>query len=79
MYEVGEGTQGSIVCSHTFEPAHRDAVESLAVRGDVFYSGSRDCCIKKWDSASRRLLQVPREHERVVRELKLTPPPVTRH
>uniref|UniRef100_A0A4W6E4U6 Kinesin family member 21A n=1 Tax=Lates calcarifer TaxID=8187 RepID=A0A4W6E4U6_LATCA len=57
MFEVTEGVQGSITSSHTFEPAHQDGVESLAVNGDVFYSGSRDYYIKKWDLASRELLQ----------------------
>lgn len=58
MFEVAEGVQGSITSSHTFDPAHQDGVESLAVHGDVFYSGSRDYYIKKWDLASQRLLQV---------------------
>lgn len=58
MFEVAEGAQGSISSCQTFEPAHQDGVESLAVHGDVFYSGSRDYCIKKWDLTSKRLLQV---------------------
>lgn len=58
MYEVGEGTQGSIGSGHTFDPAHQDGVESLRVHGDAFFSGSRDRCIRKWDLASKRLLQV---------------------
>ncbi|XP_037616162.1 kinesin-like protein KIF21A isoform X1 [Sebastes umbrosus] len=57
MFEVAEGAQGSISSSQTFEPAHQDGVESLAVHGDVFYSGSRDYYIKKWDLTSKRLLQ----------------------
>ncbi|KAM3859056.1 kinesin-like protein KIF21A [Diretmus argenteus] len=57
MFEVAEGVQGSISSSHTFDPAHQDGVESLAVHGDIFYSGSRDYYIKKWDLASKRLLQ----------------------
>lgn len=64
MFEVAEGAQGSISSSHTFDPAHQDSVESLAVHRDVLYSGSRDYYIKKWDLASKQLLQVrwyPRE------------------
>lgn len=61
MFEVAEGAQGSISSSHTFEPAHQDSVESVAVHGDVFYSGSRDYYIKKWDLASKQLLQVVQE------------------
>ncbi|KAK2858855.1 hypothetical protein Q5P01_003475 [Channa striata] len=57
MFEVAEGAQGSVSSSHTFEPAHQDGVESLAVYGDVFYSGSRDYFIKKWDLANKQLLQ----------------------
>lgn len=58
MYEVTEGTQGSISAGHTFDPAHQEDVESLAVHGDVLYSTSRDFCIKKWDLSSKRQLQV---------------------
>ena len=58
MFEVAEGAQGSVSSSHTFEPTHQDGVESLAVHRDVFYSGSRDYYIKKWDLASKQLLQV---------------------
>uniref|UniRef100_A0A8C4EMS1 Kinesin family member 21A n=1 Tax=Dicentrarchus labrax TaxID=13489 RepID=A0A8C4EMS1_DICLA len=57
MFEVAEGAQGSISSSHTFDPAHQDGVESLAVHRDVFYSGSRDYYIKKWDLAGKQLLQ----------------------
>ncbi|KAM3587854.1 uncharacterized protein V6R79_015363 [Siganus canaliculatus] len=57
MFEVAEGAQGSITSIHTFDPAHQDGVESLAVHGDVFYSGSRDFHVKKWDLASKKLLQ----------------------
>uniref|UniRef100_A0A3Q3JAJ6 Kinesin motor domain-containing protein n=1 Tax=Monopterus albus TaxID=43700 RepID=A0A3Q3JAJ6_MONAL len=57
IYEVTEGVQGSISSSHTLDPAHQDAVESLVMHGDVFYSSSRDYFIKKWDLASKQLLQ----------------------
>ncbi|XP_008291014.1 kinesin-like protein KIF21A [Stegastes partitus] len=57
MFEVAEGAQGSIGSGHTFDPAHQDGVESLAVHGDIFYSSSRDHYIKKWDLASKQLLQ----------------------
>uniref|UniRef100_UPI003AAAB3F9 kinesin-like protein KIF21A n=1 Tax=Centroberyx gerrardi TaxID=166262 RepID=UPI003AAAB3F9 len=57
MFEVAEGAQGSISSSHSFDPGHQDGVESLSVHRDVFYSGSRDYYIKKWDLASKRLLQ----------------------
>ncbi|XP_047431510.1 kinesin-like protein KIF21A isoform X2 [Mugil cephalus] len=57
MFEVTEGAQGSVSSCHTFDPSHQDTVESLAVHGDVFYSSSRDCCVKKWDLAGKQLLQ----------------------
>ncbi|KAK5609460.1 Kinesin-like protein kif21a, partial [Crenichthys baileyi] len=57
MFEVTEGAQGSITSSYTFDPTHQDSVESLAIHGDVFYSSSRDYYIKKWDVASKKLLQ----------------------
>ncbi|KAG7495759.1 kinesin KIF21A isoform X2 [Solea senegalensis] len=57
MFEVAEGAQGSISSIHAFEPTHQDSVESIAVHGEVFYSGSRDYYIKKWDLASKQLLQ----------------------
>lgn len=58
MFEVAEGVQGCVTPSHTFDPAHQDSVESLAVHGEVFYSSSRDCSILKWDLASKKLLRV---------------------
>ncbi|XP_068163068.1 kinesin-like protein KIF21A isoform X2 [Antennarius striatus] len=57
MFEVAEGAQGSVPSHHTFEPAHQDGVESLFIHGDVFYSGSRDYCIKKWDLTRKQLQQ----------------------
>lgn len=75
MYEVAEGAQGSISSSHTFDPGHQDGVESLAVHGDVFYSGSRDYYIKKWDLASKQLLQVHFVHSSTAYFQEFFPPP----
>lgn len=58
MYEVTEGAQGSISAGHTFDPAHQEGVESLAVNRDILYSSSRDFCIKKWDLSRKQQLQV---------------------
>lgn len=58
MFEVTEGAQGSVGSSYTFDPAHQDSVESLAVHRDALYSSSRDYYIKKWDMASKSLVQV---------------------
>ncbi|PWA14672.1 hypothetical protein CCH79_00014381 [Gambusia affinis] len=57
MFEVTEGAQGSIASSYTFDPAHQDSVEFLAVHRDALYSSSRDYYIKKWDMASKSLVQ----------------------
>ncbi|KAM4712041.1 kinesin-like protein KIF21A isoform 4-T4 [Anableps anableps] len=57
MFEVTEGAQGSIGSSYTLDPSHQDSVESVAVHGDVLYSSSRDYYVKKWDMASKKLLQ----------------------
>lgn len=57
MYEVSEGAQGSIGASHTFDPAHQDGIECLAMHGDVLYSSSRDFHINKWDLSSKQQLQ----------------------
>uniref|UniRef100_A0A3P9NPR1 Kinesin family member 21A n=1 Tax=Poecilia reticulata TaxID=8081 RepID=A0A3P9NPR1_POERE len=57
MFEVTEGAQGSVGSSYTFDPAHQDSVESLAVHRDALYSSSRDYYIKKWDMASKTLVQ----------------------
>ncbi|XP_028252269.1 kinesin-like protein KIF21A isoform X2 [Parambassis ranga] len=57
MFEVTECAQGSVSSSHTFDPSHQDSVESLAMHGDIFYSSSRDSYIKKWDLASKKMLQ----------------------
>ncbi|XP_075868192.1 kinesin-like protein KIF21A isoform X3 [Nelusetta ayraudi] len=57
MYEVSEGAQGSVGAGHTFDPAHQDSIECLAVHRDVLYSSSRDFHIKKWDLSSKQQLQ----------------------
>ncbi|XP_077356404.1 kinesin-like protein KIF21A isoform X2 [Festucalex cinctus] len=57
MFEVTEGAQGSISSCHTLDPAHQDSVESLALHGDFVYTGSKDCVVKKWDLANKRLLR----------------------
>jgi hypothetical protein len=44
-------------------PPHYDGIQSLAIRGDVLFSGSRDMCIKKWDLSKPELIQVCMEDE----------------
>uniref|UniRef100_A0A8C9WNG5 Kinesin family member 21A n=1 Tax=Scleropages formosus TaxID=113540 RepID=A0A8C9WNG5_SCLFO len=57
MFDVTEGALGSICPTHSFEPPHYDAVESLCVQGDWLFSGSRDSSIKKWDLSHKVLQQ----------------------
>jgi WD40 repeat protein len=44
-------------------PPHYDGIQSLAIRGDVLFSGSRDMCIKKWDLSKQELIQVCMDYE----------------
>ncbi|KAF0040343.1 hypothetical protein F2P81_006241 [Scophthalmus maximus] len=57
VFDVTEGSLGSIGPTHNFEPPHYDGIESLVVQGDILFSGSRDNGIKKWDLDRKDLLQ----------------------
>lgn len=58
LFDVNEGSLGSVGPAHNFEPPHYDGIESLVIQGDMFFSGSRDNGIKKWDLNRKDLLQV---------------------
>uniref|UniRef100_A0A672FC09 Kinesin family member 21A n=1 Tax=Salarias fasciatus TaxID=181472 RepID=A0A672FC09_SALFA len=74
LFDVAEGSVGSIGPSHNFEPPHYDGIESLVIQGDIFFSGSRDNGIKKWDLDRRDLLQqVPNAHRDWVCALGVVP------
>nr|XP_043891533.1 kinesin-like protein KIF21A isoform X5 [Solea senegalensis] len=74
LFEVTEGSLGSIGPTHNFEPPHYDGIESLVVQGDFFFSGSRDNGIKKWDLDRKDLLQqVPNAHRDWVCALGVVP------
>ncbi|XP_068595809.1 kinesin-like protein KIF21A [Brachionichthys hirsutus] len=74
LFDVTEGSLGSISPTHNFEPPHYDGIESLAVQGDFFFSGSRDNGIKKWDLDRKDLLQqVPNAHRDWVCALGVVP------
>ncbi|XP_031438315.1 kinesin-like protein KIF21A isoform X2 [Clupea harengus] len=74
MFDVLEGSQGSVPPSHSFDPVHLDGIESLAMQGDVLYSGSRDHSIKRWDLSHKHLLkQVPAAHSDWPSALALLP------
>ncbi|XP_032380162.1 kinesin-like protein KIF21A isoform X1 [Etheostoma spectabile] len=74
LFDVAEGSLGSIGPTHNFEPPHYDGIESLVVQGDIFFSGSRDNGIKKWDLDRKDLLQqVPNAHRDWVCALGVVP------
>ncbi|KAM9815013.1 kinesin-like protein KIF21A isoform 2-T2 [Syngnathus typhle] len=74
LFDVTEGSLGSIGPTHNFEPPHYDGIESLVIQGDFFFSGSRDNGIKKWDLDRKDLLQqVPNAHRDWVCALGLVP------
>ncbi|CAK6954541.1 kinesin-like protein KIF21A [Scomber scombrus] len=74
LFDVTEGSLGSISPTHNFEPPHYDGIESLVVQGDMLFSGSRDNGIKKWDLNRKDLLQqVPNAHRDWVCALGVVP------
>ncbi|XP_029010436.1 kinesin-like protein KIF21A isoform X2 [Betta splendens] len=74
LFDVTEGSLGSISPTHNFEPPHYDGIESLVVQGDMLFSGSRDNGVKKWDLDRRDLLQqVPNAHRDWVCALGVVP------
>uniref|UniRef100_M3ZKL2 Kinesin family member 21A n=1 Tax=Xiphophorus maculatus TaxID=8083 RepID=M3ZKL2_XIPMA len=74
LFDVSEGSLGSVSPTHNFEPPHYDGIESLVVQGDIFFSGSRDNGIKKWDLDRKDLLQqVPNAHRDWVCALGIVP------
>lgn len=58
MFEVPNQGVGSFMSRVTLEPPHYDGVQTLALRGNMLFSGSRDYVIKKWDLDSRELTMV---------------------
>ncbi|TKS73916.1 Kinesin-like protein KIF21A [Collichthys lucidus] len=74
LFDVTEGSLGSITPTHNFEPPHYDGIESLVIQGDILFSGSRDNGIKKWDLDRKDLLQqVPNAHRDWVCALGVVP------
>lgn len=74
VFDVVEGAQGSIGATHHFDSAHQDGLEALAIQRDSLYTAARDCCIKKWDLASKQLQeQAERAHFDLVSSLAVVP------
>ncbi|KAK3103464.1 hypothetical protein FSP39_019440 [Pinctada imbricata] len=57
MFEVLEERAGVLTPKYNLEPPHYDGIQSMAIQGDMLFSGSRDTCIKKWDLSSQQLVQ----------------------
>ncbi|XP_065130852.1 kinesin-like protein KIF21A isoform X2 [Paramisgurnus dabryanus] len=74
VFDVVEGAQGSIGATHHFDSAHQDGLEALAIQKDSLFTVARDCCIKKWDLASKQLQeQAERAHFDMVSSLAVVP------
>lgn len=58
VFEVSDVQSGIHTPKLNLEPPHYDGIQSLAIKGDHLFSGSRDTCIKKWDLANQFLVQV---------------------
>lgn len=57
VFEVMSEGAGVLTPKYNLEPPHYDGIQSLAIQGNVLFSGSRDTCIKKWDLNSHSLVQ----------------------
>lgn len=51
MFNVNADASGLLTPTFDLEPPHYDGIESLALHGNVLFSGSRDAAIKKWNLA----------------------------
>lgn len=51
VFNVSGSASGLITPTYDLEPPHYDGIESLALYGNVLFSGSRDAAIKKWNLA----------------------------
>jgi len=49
VFEVVNDVSGSQMPRHNLEPPHYDGVESLVIKDETLFSGSRDNSIKKWN------------------------------
>lgn len=58
MFEVPSMGSGTFTNRVTLEPPHYDGVQTLALRDNILFSGSRDYVIKKWDIDSREIVTV---------------------
>lgn len=61
VFEVSGIAGGVFSPKMTLDPPHYDGIQTLALQGDILFSGSRDMCIKKWDLSRQELVQVLRK------------------
>nr|CAD7432655.1 unnamed protein product [Timema monikensis] len=58
VFEVNRTSSNMFIPKMNLTPPHYDGIQSLALQGDILFSGSRDMCIKKWDLSRQELIQV---------------------
>ncbi|KAK3859205.1 hypothetical protein Pcinc_034655 [Petrolisthes cinctipes] len=51
VFDINSTATGLVNPRLNLDPPHYDGIQSLALYGDLLFSGSRDMCIKKWDLA----------------------------
>ncbi|XP_063596189.1 kinesin-like protein KIF21A isoform X1 [Penaeus indicus] len=57
VFDISGNTTGLVNPRINLDPPHYDGIQSLALYGDMLFSGSRDMCIKKWDLQRGELVQ----------------------
>nr|CAD7201541.1 unnamed protein product [Timema douglasi] len=57
VFEVNRTSSNMFIPKMNLTPPHYDGIQSLALQGDILFSGSRDMCIKKWDLSRQELIQ----------------------
>ncbi|XP_071121574.1 kinesin-like protein KIF21A isoform X5 [Mytilus edulis] len=57
IFEVTDDKAGVLTPKYNLEPPHYDGIQSLAIKENILFSGSRDTCIKKWDLKTHTLKQ----------------------
>eukprot|EP00795_Rhopilema_esculentum_P012993 gene12993-3761_t len=74
VFEVLDDISGSQMPRHNLEPPHYDGVESLVIKGETLFSGSRDNSIKKWNLHNYQLKHhITTAHKDWVCSLNLVP------
>lgn len=58
IFEVDEEAVGTYNPTVNLEPPHYDGIQTLAIRNQILFSGSRDYAIKKWDLEKQELVTV---------------------